>query len=204
MRKTALRRSTRIIGILFSAIILSYSSIGHVTEKAENKINITSKNKIIGSDVCGAIKQFRSQYIAIPVESAENKSEKIIIKPTNEKVDKVFKISAYTLSYQSCQKSRGNPDYGLTATGFDLKGHTRISAKVIAVDKKIIPIGSKVRLNFIDEKYKKYNSIYTAKDVGGGINGLEIDLFFGDGSDRTTKLAREFGVTRAKVTILED
>lgn len=199
-------RNTRIMGIILSALILT-TSMGHVTEKSEKKANIiTSKNKILGSDVCEVIKLMRSQYIIVPVEIEEKEKEldKKTIKPVNEKVDKVFKISAYNLSRSSTGKSRGNVGYGLTSSGFNIKGHTLESARTIATDPKVIPTNTRVRLTFIDEKYKKYNNIYIARDVGGGINNFEIDLFFGDGSEKTTKLAREFGVTRAKVTILED
>lgn len=51
---------------------------------------------------------------------------------------------------------------------------------LIAVDPRVIPLGSKVLLLFKDESYKRYNGVYTARDTGGAIKGHIIDLFMGD------------------------
>lgn len=111
-------------------------------------------------------------------------------------------VSAYDLSYQSCQKSRNNSQYGITSSGFDLKGHTLSSARVISTDPKIIPTGSKVKIVFNDPKYTKYNNVYYALDQGGLIKNNHIDLFIGD-FRKSTKMANIFGVTTATVTILK-
>ena len=44
----------------------------------------------------------------------------------------------------------------------------------IAVDPKIIPLGSRVLINGIE---------YVAEDVGGGVNGNHIDIFVGSYSE---------------------
>jgi len=193
MRKLALKH-TKVLSILLSAFVLVGSmNTNHVKDVVGN-----NENKYLGSDACGCIRALRKQYIVVPMVINE---EKEIIKPVNEKIDKVFKVSAYTLAYQSCQKSRGSKDYGITSSGYDLKGHTLASARTIAVDPLIIKIGSKVKLTFLEDKYKKYNSIYIARDKGGGINGYEIDLFYGD--FLFNKSALEFGVTKAHVEIIK-
>lgn len=70
-----------------------------------------------------------------------------------------FKISAYC----HCSKCCGKSD-GITATG------TKVTAnRTIAVDPKVIPLGSQV---IIDGK------IYIAEDVGGNIKGNRIDMYF--------------------------
>ena len=62
--------------------------------------------------------------------------------------------------------------------------------KVIAVDPAVIPLGSKVHV----EGY----GYATAEDIGGGINGHEIDVFIPKQSD-----ALEWGRKQVKVTIID-
>lgn len=70
-----------------------------------------------------------------------------------------FEITAYCHCSRCCGKSDG-----ITATG------TKTTAdRTIAVDPKIIPLGSKI---LIDGK------IYVAEDVGGSIRGNRIDIYF--------------------------
>jgi 3D (Asp-Asp-Asp) domain-containing protein len=96
--------------------------------------------------------------------------------------------------------SRG---YGSTATGFNLAGHTWRSARVIAVDRRIIPLGSIVLVNFKDPAYKKYNGIFTARDVGGAIKGKKIDFFIGDfNNNRESQITKDFGVTKATIIVV--
>lgn len=87
-----------------------------------------------------------------------------------------------------------------TATGFNLAGHTLESARCIAVDPAVIPLHSKVYVEF-PEAYKHLDGIYTAYDTGGAIKGRRIDVFFGDGDVRSEAMA--FGRRSVNVTILE-
>lgn len=108
-------------------------------------------------------------------------------------------ITAYDLSEASCNKGASHPAYGLTATGKNLAGHTLESARAIAVDPRVIPLGSKVRIKFKDEDMKQYNGTYTACDTGGAINGNRIDLFAGDGAHA---LAMKIGRREAVAVVL--
>lgn len=108
-------------------------------------------------------------------------------------------VTAYTLSESDCDKGASHPDYGRTANGTCLAGQTLESARAIAVDPRIIPLGSKVRISFKDKEMQKYNGVYTACDTGGAIKGNIIDLFAGEGADA---LADRIGRRVAKVTIL--
>ena len=169
----------RKFSIILSAFII-ISSIG------SNHIN-----NYLGSDVnANVLKELRKQYIVVK---------------TNEKPEPMeFIVTAYDLSFNSCQKSRGSKGYGITSSGFDLRGHTLSSARIISVDPSIIPLGSKVRLTFKEDKYKKYDNIYRASDVGGGIINYKIDLFVGDfSSAKASTFAINFGVTKAYVEIIE-
>lgn len=113
-----------------------------------------------------------------------------------------FEITAYDLSYQSCQKTPEHPAYGITASGVSLKDHTRESAMAIAVDPNQIPLGSKVLIVFEDSSRAKYSGVYTAVDTGGAINGNRIDIFFGDEKENVSNEALNFGRSMAKVKVL--
>ena len=89
---------------------------------------------------------------------------------------------------------------GTTATGFSLRGHTRESAMCIAVDPRVIPLNSKVLLEF-DDDYAHFNGVYTAYDTGGAIKGNIIDLFMG--GQGVAQQVRNFGRRKVRVTILE-
>ena len=89
---------------------------------------------------------------------------------------------------------------GQTATGFKLTGHTRESAKCIAVDPKTIPLGSKVEVIF-PAPYESFSGVYIARDTGGVIKGNKIDLFMGDGVN--PKDVKAFGVRKALIRVLD-
>ena len=69
------------------------------------------------------------------------------------------KATAYTANCEGCS--------GITATGINLKKNP--SAKVIAVDPKVIPLGTKVHVEGYGEAI--------AGDKGGAIKGNKIDVF---------------------------
>lgn len=113
-------------------------------------------------------------------------------------------VTGYDLSVQSCGKTEGHPAYGVTASGVSLAGHDLYSARAIAVDPAVIPLGSRVRIIFDNPEASQYNGIYTAVDTGGAIKGTRIDLFFGDeGSGGVSQEALNFGIQDATVYILD-
>lgn len=139
-------------------------------------------------------------YVYISQEKTEKDIEtEANTKPNNQtpsgSAGKDFIITAYDNSIESQGKWVNQ-----TATGFNLKGHSLESAKCIAVDPTIIPLGSKVQLIF-DDEYKHLNGVYIARDTGGAIKGKRIDLFMGDGVDK--KIVNDFGKRKVKVIILE-
>ena len=105
-------------------------------------------------------------------------------------------VTAYTLSAESCGKNEDDLGYGITANGTNLSGHTVWSARAIAVDPNIIPLGSKIQISFNDPDFKQYDGVYTAVDTGNGIEGNRIDLFIGEYSDDE---AIRFGIQSAKL-----
>lgn len=108
-------------------------------------------------------------------------------------------VTAYDLSIESCGKYPGHPAYGITATGVNLAGHTLESARAIAVDPQIIPLGSRVKIKFRDRDMQCYNGVYTAVDTGGAIKGNRIDLFAGEDA---RSVAMHIGRRSAKLEVI--
>jgi len=134
------------------------------------------------------------------LNEVKEQQEKEEIKTIEHKDLGEFVISFYDLSIQSCGKLPTHKAYGISRSGFDLKGHTYKTVKVIAVDPKVIPLGSKVYIEFKDEEYLYLNGIYQAVDTGNAIKNKKIDLYYGENE---TEKCMELGLTKAKVILLK-
>ena len=121
------------------------------------------------------------QVLNVSVDGATTKKEEKSEKkePT---VVKTFKVTAtaFTANCKGCS--------GVTSTGFNLKKNP--NAKIIAVDPKVIPLGTKVWVEGYGEAI--------AADKGGSIKGNKIDVFM-----PTTKKAYSWGRRTVTVKILE-
>jgi len=187
MRKNSLKHNILFVSVISAFILYGSTNGNHVVNQNIKNNHI---NNYKGSDA-NVLKELRKQYIVIKVKET----------PKPKPIE--FLVTAYDISFRSCGKSRGTEGYGITASGYDLRGHTIDSAKTISVDPSIIPLGSKVRLTFKEDKYKRFNGIYMAKDTGSKILKNRIDLFVGD-NIWTSKQIRQFGVTQAYVEIIKD
>lgn len=98
--------------------------------------------------------------------------------------------SAYDLSYASCGKRPGDRGYGITASGM------RAQVGVVAVDPRVIPLGTRLYIEAVDGSWVYGNAI--AGDTGGAIKGNRVDLFF-DTYDECIR----FGRRKARVYILD-
>lgn len=98
--------------------------------------------------------------------------------------------TAYDLSYESCGKNPGDRGYGITASGM------RAQYGVVAVDPRVIPLGTRLYIEAVDGSWVYGNAI--AGDTGGAIKGNKIDLFF-----NTRQECMNFGRRTARVYILE-
>ncbi|MBS4174964.1 3D domain-containing protein [Bacillus sp. FJAT-49736] len=88
--------------------------------------------------------------------------------------------TAYTVNCKGCG--------GFTATGINLKKHP--DAKVISVDPKVIPLGTKV--------YVDGYGYAIAADKGSSVKGNKIDVFY-----PTLKQAYKWGRKKVKVRIIK-
>ncbi|MDK2918658.1 MAG: hypothetical protein PWQ37_1391 [Candidatus Petromonas sp.] len=142
--------------------------------------------------------------------SREVLKETILKKPVDEVVEKgaenylvasrgkvvrykkalIMSSTAYDLSYESCGKTPDHPEYGITYSG------TRVRPGVVAVDPKVIPLGSKLYIESLDGT-KDYG-FASAEDTGSAIKGNKIDLYMENRKD-----ALRYGRRKVKVYILE-
>ena len=175
------------------------NEIKHNNNTKEKLIIDTLQNEIIK---CGH--DLNEQQIKLDALIQENKALKEQLERHQQEVSRGTErildvtVTAYDLSPESCGKYEGEEGDGVTASGVDLSGHSLWSARAIAVDPNVIPLGSKVRIMFEDEDAQQYNGIYTAIDTGAAINGNRIDIFFGN----ATNEALNFGVRKAKLQII--
>lgn len=103
-----------------------------------------------------------------------------------------MRASAYSLTFRETGKRPGDKYFGITATGMDI---TKISRGVIAVDPRVIPLGTKVYVEVAGNTPDYGFAI--AADRGGGIKGNRVDLFFSD-----TSISRSWGCKNVRVYIL--
>lgn len=78
-----------------------------------------------------------------------------------------FKSTFYIL--EGCGREPGDPDYGKTASGTFVK-----AGRTIAVDPKLIPYGTKLKITCPD--YPEFDGIYIAEDCGG-FRGYNLDIY---------------------------
>lgn len=79
-----------------------------------------------------------------------------------------------------------------TATSIVLSNRSLEDIKVIAVDPNVIPLMSKVYLEF-PEPYSYLNGVYMAADTGGKIKQNVVDIFWGDFGKSSPQSLWDFG-----------
>ncbi len=78
--------------------------------------------------------------------------------------------TAYDATFESTGKTPDHPQYGITRSG------TKVKPGVVAVDPKVIPLGTKLYVKSLDDT-PDYG-FASAEDTGGAIKGNKIDLYF--------------------------
>ncbi|PLS02719.1 3D domain-containing protein [Neobacillus cucumis] len=127
---------------------------------AKSIVTSTEANKTITPEPVPAAEPVKPVSVSKPAAPAPvSQPVKAESSEENNSKEITVKATAYTASCEGCS--------GTTATGVDLKANP--DAKVIAVDPKVIPLGSKV--------YVEGYGVATAADTGGAIKGNRIDVF---------------------------
>ncbi len=98
--------------------------------------------------------------------------------------------TAYDATFESTGKNPGDKYYGITRSG------TKVRPGVVAVDPKVIPLGTKLYVKSLDGS-KDYG-FASAEDTGGAIKGNKIDLYFEDPAD-----VEKYGRKKVEVFILD-
>ncbi len=88
------------------------------------------------------------------------------------------------------------PAVTFTATAYSLRGRTAsgrpVSRGLIAADRRVLPIGTRVRLHA-----GSYSGEYVVADTGGAVRGRKIDIWM-----PSTSEAMRFGRRPVKLTVL--
>lgn len=186
----------RILGTLIITIALLVSgtstslaaSSNYAVQKGDTLYKIAQKHKVSVSTLkswnnlkSDTIKLNQKLVISSKAAIAAEK-KKAPSRSTDDKVVKeiVVTASAFTATCNGCS--------GVTSTGINLKLNPDV--KIIAVDPKIIALGTKV--------YVEGYGYAIAGDTGSAIKGNKIDVFFSTKSE-----AYKWGRKSVKIKILE-
>ncbi len=144
----------------------------------------------------------------LQLEDGEEVSRKLVSEDREEPQNKVIAVGTKKYVYSS----RGltvdyDQEYTMTATayaptpenyGYATSSGNRARDGVVAVDRNVIPLGTKLYVKSNVEGVPDYGYCI-AWDTGGGINGMRIDLFM-----ETVAACGEFGSRSVTVYVLED
>jgi len=173
--------------MIFSASAAQAAAATHTVQKGDTLYNI-SKRYSTTVDQVKKWNNLSSTNIQIGQKLSIGSTAAASSKPapapssdkSNVKKEITVKSTAYTAYCSGCS--------GITATGINLKKNP--NAKVIAVDPKVIPLGTKVYVEGYGEA--------VAGDTGGAIKGNKIDVHMS-----TKQKAKNWGVRTVKVQILK-
>jgi len=134
--------------------------------------------------------------IASPVNAIKEIGTLMNVKTARGDVLRAVKVlnmsaTAYTSSYKCTGKKPGDKGFGITRTGIKAR------KGVIAVDPKVIPLGTRVYVEILGNTPDYGYAI--AADTGGAIKGNKIDLYYD-----SEEYVEKFGVKKVKVYILPD
>ena len=153
-----------------------------ITYKNGELASKTKIKEVIVTEAVSKIIEQGSSGIKVGKDGTKYKYSKIID----------VKCTAYSNSYEDTGKRPGDPEYGVTKSGMKAK------KGIVAVDPSVIPLGTKMYIEILDESIEDYGYAI-AGDTGGKIKGKKVDLFF----DASAEKIRQFGVRKAKVYILD-
>ncbi len=123
----------------------------------------------------------------------QQKKENSGAQPSSEAVSPTVVNSAIT---SPTEAEPSEPPTTFTATAYSLRGRTAsgkyVSRGLIAADRRVLPIGTRVRL-----QAGSYSGEYLVADTGGAVRGRKIDIWM-----PSTSEALRFGRRSVKLTVL--
>lgn len=168
------------------------------TESRENKDMFEGdKNVITKGEVGQKTESLRNTYVNGVLETTEVLKSEITKDPVKEVVEVGTKKASAAPNGKNAkrvivmQATAYDPSAGSkTAMG------TRARVGAVAVDPRVIPLGSKLYIESMDG-FASYGYA-TAEDTGGAIKGNRIDLFYNSNAE-----ANRFGRRNVKVYVLD-
>ena len=168
------------------------------TESRENKDMFEGdKNVITKGEVGQKTESLKNTYVNGVLETTEVLKSEITKDPVKEVVEVGTKKAAAAPNGKNAkrvivmQATAYDPSAGSkTAMG------TRARVGAVAVDPRVIPLGSKLYIESMDG-FASYGYA-TAEDTGGAIKGNRIDLFYNSNAE-----ANRFGIRNVKVYVLD-
>lgn len=168
------------------------------SEKRENPDMLEGETNVITEGVAGEkVEDVLNTYVNGKIESSEVLKTEITKEPVKEVVEVGTKKAPTTPNGQSVKKviTMQATAYDPTAGSTTAMG-TRARVGAVAVDPRVIPLGSKLYIESMDG-FASYGYA-TAEDTGGAIKGNRIDLFYGSHGE-----AMNFGRRNVKVYVLD-
>lgn len=173
-------------------------SDGTTEEKATQnytKSNPESTNlpyKVVAEPIVKEVPNILPVEVKVEVEEVqyepklpEPKVEKVVEK---KKDSVVVLATGYTAGYESTQKSKDHPAYGITKSG--VKVH-RGTYSTVAADLNVFPIGTILDIPGY--------GLGVVADIGGAINGYHIDLYY----DTVDQVYNEWGKQHVEVEVIK-
>lgn len=137
-------------------------------------------------------KPVEKKVVINKVEKVKETKKKVVVKKESKPKPKkktpstvTYNVSAYTANFESTQKSPGDPEYGITASGQKVQANHTLACP------KELPFGTRVYI-------PKMNNTYTCLDRGGAIVGKTLDIYMTNLDD-----ALAFGRQNLEVQIIK-
>lgn len=168
------------------------------TESRENKDMFEGEKKVITNGEVGQkTESLKNTYVNGVLETTEVLKSEITKDPVKEVVEVGTKKGTQAPNGKNAKRVivMQATAYDPTAGSKTAMG-TRARVGAVAVDPKVIPLGSKLYIESMDG-FASYGYA-TAEDTGGAIKGNRIDLFYNSNAE-----ANRFGRRNVKVYVLD-
>lgn len=169
------------MALIFSSTAASAASTTYTVKKGDTLYRIATTYKVSVANL-KSWNNLKSNTIRVNQKLKITKPKTSVSRSTSSATVKEFYVNstAYTAYCRGCS--------GITKTGINLRKNPHL--KVISVDPRVIPLGTKV--------YVEGYGYAVAGDTGSAIKGDKIDVFF-----PSTSQAYKWGRKKVKIKILK-